>query len=73
MLKWLANFTAVAAISLMSLSATAEVESKKTNILVVWGDDIGMWNGSAYSRSMMGYQTSNIDRIANEGMIFTDY
>jgi arylsulfatase A-like enzyme len=46
---------------------------KKPNILVLWGDDIGMWNLSCYSKGMMGYQTPNIDRIAHEGMIFTDY
>ena len=46
---------------------------KKPNILVMWGDDIGMWNLSCYSKGMMGYQTPNIDRIAHEGMIFTDY
>jgi len=43
------------------------------NILVIWGDDIGQSNISAYSRGMMGYNTPNIDRIADEGMIFTDY
>src|SRR5512144_14554 len=45
---------------------------KKPNILVIWGDDIGMWNVSAYSHGMMGYRTPNIDRIAREGIIFTD-
>jgi arylsulfatase A-like enzyme len=45
----------------------------KPNILVVWGDDIGRSNISAYTMGMMGYRTPNIDRIANEGMIFTDY
>ena len=44
----------------------------KPNILVIWGDDIGYWNISAYSKGMMGYRTPNIDRIANEGMTFTD-
>jgi len=44
----------------------------KPNILVIWGDDIGYWNLSCYSGGMMGYQTPNIDRIANEGMRFTD-
>ena len=44
----------------------------KPNILVIWGDDIGYWNLSCYSRGMMGYQTPNIDRIAHEGMMFTD-
>src|SRR5215218_11222716 len=42
------------------------------NILVIWGDDIGISNLSCYSRGMMGYFTPNIDRIANEGMLFTD-
>ena len=46
--------------------------AKQPNILVIWGDDIGYWNLSAYSRGMMGYQTPNIDRIASEGMLFTD-
>ena len=44
----------------------------KPNILVIWGDDIGIWNLSCYSRGMMGYRTPNIDRIAREGMMFTD-
>ena len=43
------------------------------NIVVVWGDDIGYWNVSAYNQGMMGYQTPNIDRIANEGAVFTDW
>jgi arylsulfatase A-like enzyme len=46
--------------------------SKKPNILVIWGDDIGMWNLSCYSHGMMGYRTPNIDRLAREGMMFTD-
>ncbi len=44
----------------------------KPNILVIWGDDIGIWNLSCYSDGLMGYRTPNIDRIANEGMRFTD-
>ena len=51
----------------------AEQEQKKPNILVIWGDDIGMSNLSCYSEGMMGYHTPNIDRIAKEGMRFTDY
>ncbi|SAK69170.1 sulfatase [Caballeronia calidae] len=47
--------------------------SKKPNILVIFGDDIGQTNISAYSKGVVGYTTPNIDRIANEGMIFTDY
>jgi len=46
---------------------------KKPNILVIWGDDIGMTNLSYNSKGLMGYSTPNIDRIANEGMTFTDY
>ena len=45
----------------------------KPNILVIMGDDVGYWNISAYNRGMMGYRTPNIDRIANEGALFTDY
>jgi arylsulfatase len=45
----------------------------KPNILVIWGDDVGIANISAYTRGVMGYTTPNIDRIAREGMIFTDY
>jgi hypothetical protein len=45
----------------------------KPNIVVIMGDDIGYWNISAYNRGQMGYRTPNLDRIANEGAIFTDY
>jgi len=48
-------------------------QTKKPNILVIWGDDIGTWNSSHNNRGMMGYKTPNIDRIANEGVSFTDY
>jgi arylsulfatase A-like enzyme len=46
---------------------------EKPNILVIWGDDIGTWNISHNNRGMMGYRTPNIDRIASEGVAFTDY
>jgi arylsulfatase len=46
--------------------------SGKPNILVIWGDDIGIANLSCYTHGLMGYQTPNIDRIASEGMLFTD-
>ncbi len=55
---------------LFALQVTAQ---KKPNILVIWGDDIGQSNISAYTMGLVGYQTPNIDRIASEGMIFTDY
>ena len=47
--------------------------TKQPNILILWGDDIGMWNISHFSKGMMGYRTPNIDRVANEGVSFTDY
>ncbi len=47
--------------------------TKQPNILILWGDDIGMWNISHFSHGMMGYRTPNIDRVANEGVSFTDY
>jgi len=46
---------------------------RKPNILILWGDDIGYWNVSAYNQGMMGYKTPNIDRIAKEGALFTDW
>src|SRR5262245_46685246 len=56
------------------LVATESLQSgKKPNILVIWGDDIGTWNISHNNRGMMGYRTPNIDRIAREGVSFTDY
>lgn len=45
----------------------------KPNIVIIWGDDIGQSNISAYTKGVMGYRTPNIDRVANEGIIFTDY
>src|SRR5215468_5998605 len=47
--------------------------AEKPNILIIWGDDIGWFNISTYNRGQMGYRTPNIDRIANEGAMFTDY
>src|SRR6478736_313253 len=47
--------------------------SDKPNILIIWGDDIGQSNLSCYSNGLMGYRTPNIDRIAREGVLFTDY
>ena len=47
--------------------------AKKPNILVIFGDDIGWFNPSIYHRGMMGYETPNIDRIAKEGAMFTDW
>ncbi len=69
-LRRLAVAAAVAALSVGSASAQ---EADKPNILVIWGDDVGQSNISAYTKGLMGYRTPNIDRIAEEGMLFTDY
>ena len=47
--------------------------TKQPNILILWGDDVGLWNISAFSDGQMGYRTPNIDRIRDEGVKFTDY
>jgi arylsulfatase len=70
-MKFLAGCACLAAVLLAS-TASAQT-SKRPNILVIWGDDIGTWNISHNNRGMMGYQTPNIDRIAREGVGFTDY
>ena len=67
MKRW---FLGVCASLLLALPAAAQ---DRPNILVVWGDDIGQSNISAYTMGLIGYQTPNIDRIADEGIIFTDY
>ena len=53
-------------------SGFVQAQDAKPNILVIWGDDIGQSNISAYTMGLMGYQTPNIDSIAKQGMIFTD-
>ena len=56
-----------------SIFAQQDKKQNKPNILIIWGDDVGMWNISAYHRGMMGGTTPNIDRIANDGMVFMDH
>src|SRR5580698_7481708 len=66
----------VVSITLLLMSVTAvcvNAQTKKPNIVVIMSDDVGIWNISAYHRGMMGGRTPNIDRIANEGALFTDY
>ena len=57
----------------LALATGVACAADKPNILVIWGDDIGTWNISHNNRGMMGYETPNIDRIAKEGVSFTDY
>ncbi len=66
------RFTRGFIIALFVMS-TPTIAADKPNILVIWGDDVGMWNISAYHRGMMGGSTPNIDKIANQGMIFMDH
>jgi len=72
---WHRLLTFIPALFLLIPGATlpAAAQDAKPNILVIWGDDVGQSNISAYTMGLMGYRTPNIDRIANEGMIFTDY
>jgi arylsulfatase A-like enzyme len=68
----LANIALALLLAILA-SISAQAAEKKPNILVIFGDDIGQANISAYSHGLMGYRTPNIDRIAREGMMFTDY
>jgi len=70
-------FLLITALSLLGGAAHAQTSKApsagKPNILIIWGDDVGMWNISAYHRGMMGGRTPNIDRLANQGMLFVDH
>ena len=55
------------------LAAGGSQAADKPNILVIWGDDIGWSNVSAYNHAVMGYKTPNLDRLATEGVLFTDH
>src|SRR6056297_1495313 len=70
------NLARLAALTLAFAAGAAAAQdgaAQKPNILVIWGDDVGQSNISAYTMGLMGYRTPNIDRIAAEGMMFTDY
>jgi arylsulfatase len=58
---------AAALLCAVAFTSARAADAKKPNILIIWGDDVGMWNLSAYHRGMMGGSTPNIDRIAKEG------
>src|SRR4029434_8956761 len=71
---WAAIGLVLAAVVLMLAEpAQAQQAGKQPNILIVWGDDIGWYNVSAYNMGVMGYKTPNIDRLAREGALFTDW
>src|SRR5262245_34580038 len=67
-----AQFTAVALVAVVA-TVSALAADKKPNIVIIWGDDVGQSDISAYSMGLMGFKTPNIDRVAREGVIFTDY
>src|SRR5208283_2001986 len=62
-----------AALASCLTGSIASAQQKKPNIVIIWGDDIGITDVSAYSMGLMGFRTPNIDRVAKEGVIFTDY
>ena len=63
----------IAAVTMTVMPAFAQSQAQKPNIVVIMGDDIGMWNIGAYHRGLMAGKTPNLDKIAKEGMLFTDY
>jgi arylsulfatase A-like enzyme len=75
--RWCAAVTGATALMSITLSGPATGQAQppqqRPNIVVIMGDDVGVWNISAYHRGMMGGSTPNIDRIAKEGALFTDY
>jgi arylsulfatase A-like enzyme len=60
-------------VTVLGAPAMTLAQDRKPNILIIWGDDIGWYNLSAYNQGVMGYKTPNIDRIAREGAMFTDW
>ena len=71
MRKTISMTVAVLAVLVAATEARAQT-ARKPNILVIWGDDVGVHNISVYNLGIMGYKTPNIDRIAKEGALFTD-
>ena len=71
--KWLTGAITGLTMAIAAPTIGAVAQTSKPNILIIWGDDIGYWNLSAYNLGMMGYKTPNIDRLAKEGALFTDY
>jgi arylsulfatase len=70
---WIVGAAALLLLTLVTTASAQGAGGRKPNILVIWGDDIGQFNVSAFNRGMMGYRTPNIDSLANEGALFTDW
>src|SRR5262245_45983342 len=73
MRRTLTKVLVFACVAALWAPALIQASEKKPNILVIWGDDIGIHNISAYNLGGMGYKTPNIDRLAKEGALFTDF
>jgi arylsulfatase A-like enzyme len=73
--RWILAIAVSSGLVLVAAPARAQqaTPARPPNIVIIWGDDIGQSNVSAYSHGVMGYKTPNIDRVAREGMMFTDY
>src|SRR6476646_10841321 len=71
-MKRLTSILALIAIASFGAVIPASAQNKKPNIVIIWGDDVGQSDISAYSMGLMGFHTPNIDRIAKEGVMFTD-
>ena len=72
-MKWKIIAVLTVVMVALAIGIPAAEAQKKPNILIIWGDDIGIFNISAYNQGMMGYKTPNIDSIAREGVLFTDW
>jgi arylsulfatase len=70
---WLVMLALLAVLITLNLPAAAQQQQRKPNIVVIMGDDVGWFNVGAYHRGMMSGQTPNLDKLASEGMLFTDY
>jgi hypothetical protein len=71
--KFFPGLMASVFVATVACAPASAQQQQKPNIVIIWGDDIGQSDISAYSRGLMGFKTPNIDRIANEGVMFTDY
>src|SRR5215467_6072094 len=71
--RWPYLFACIVAATLAALPASAQQQQRRPNILVIMGDDVGWFNIGAYHRGMMSGKTPNLDKLAAEGMMFTDY
>ncbi len=68
----MSRYHKILSLVILAFTSLPALAQEKPNILVLWGDDIGYFNVGSYNRGMMGYETPNIDSIANQGILFTD-